>query len=261
VAHSQAIALHLHACQNAVNPGGLLVCALGAIDKMPTVAILKVEKEEGVRVQQTHIDGKLSIDLAHLRDLVLTKKTRVFKVAVLAAGPVPDRVSGLAYDSQLGENANRDVAQFFLRKFLSCKFQEEPAEQTKRLNRAGQDFVNQDVTDPELQARYELQFMAALQAETSVFRPQDFARDFLKPADRKKFMDRIAANLLPATEIPKDLTLIAGTLKRMKMTMESGLAITAPPDVFDKDVKVNRQDDNVARISIEGRIRDLGTTR
>src|SRR5437762_3215997 len=52
VALSREMAQHLHSCQTARNPGGLLTVIEGVIEAMPALAIMKLEKEQGVRINQ-----------------------------------------------------------------------------------------------------------------------------------------------------------------------------------------------------------------
>ena len=42
----------------------------------------KLEKEEGVRLESMVFEGKTTFKLQHLRDLMLTKKTKLFKIGV-----------------------------------------------------------------------------------------------------------------------------------------------------------------------------------
>lgn len=52
VVESQEIAKHLWACQTAVNPAGLLILCTGTVDNLSCVGILKLEREDAIRVQQ-----------------------------------------------------------------------------------------------------------------------------------------------------------------------------------------------------------------
>jgi hypothetical protein len=79
VAASQTLAQQLYQVQTGVNPAGLLCVALGKIGSETAVAVLKVEREEGARVQARGSGGQRSLTMSYLDDLMITGKTRIFK--------------------------------------------------------------------------------------------------------------------------------------------------------------------------------------
>ena len=84
VAASRDLANLLHASQGGVNPAGLLTLMDLTIGERAGLAIVKLEKEEGARVQHSRAGGHSTFNVSHLRDLMLTKKTKVFKVGLFA---------------------------------------------------------------------------------------------------------------------------------------------------------------------------------
>jgi hypothetical protein len=116
VAVSKEMAKHLFSVQNRQNTAGLLVVATGTIQNHATVAILKLEHEEGIRVIEGSEKGVRTFNLEYLNSLVLTKRTKVFKVGLFVERkPAYARVS----EEQFGRGADRGVAEFFLREFDS----------------------------------------------------------------------------------------------------------------------------------------------
>jgi hypothetical protein len=111
---SQKMAEHLHNIQDGTNPGGLLVvidCAIGADNG---IGIIKLEKEEGVNLKQLLRKGLPTFDLQVLRSLVLTDKTRVYKVALFIVIPGEAGYDAAASDNQTGYGSYNEVASFFL---------------------------------------------------------------------------------------------------------------------------------------------------
>ena len=98
----ELIARRLNEIQDARNPAGLLAVIHGRMGPVECVAVLKLEREQGLRVRIHRAGGKLTIDMQHLRDLTLTDKTKVFKTAVLTVerGGDPASVRGRASDDQ-----------------------------------------------------------------------------------------------------------------------------------------------------------------
>jgi len=84
VAASRDMATHLHQSQSGINPEGLLTVIEVRIGTVRGIAILKLEKEEGTRVRRQSLSGGRTLSVDHVRDLMLTGKTRVFKVGLFA---------------------------------------------------------------------------------------------------------------------------------------------------------------------------------
>jgi len=82
VATSRDIAQHLFNCQPTVSPSGLLCVIDSRLANKRAITVLKLEKEEAVSLNHIDVGGKPTYDLAHLSNLVLNKKTRVFKVGL-----------------------------------------------------------------------------------------------------------------------------------------------------------------------------------
>ncbi len=259
VSVSQLMARHLYDVQNRQNTAGLLVVATGTIDARPAVCVLKLEHEEGIRVVELSAGGTRTFNLEYLNSLVLTKRTRVFKVGLFVeAKPVYARVS----DEQFGRGANRGVAYFYLFDFLGCKFAAAPEVQTKDFLQAAQKFINEDVTDPEKQARYEQALLSELNSNEEGVKPRQFAQKHIDTsAERNRFVQRVQEAGLPTELVPKSLGLIVNTIKRIQMRFENGTTINAHPDLIGNDLKISRLNDGRTRVEMEDilrRIKPLG---
>lgn len=120
VAMSQQMANHLYTCQTGVNSAGLLVVGSITLGGARALAILKLEKESGVRVRQDVTgEGRRTLSMEHIRELMLTDKTKVFK-AGLFFSTTDGSVEGLVSDKQRGYLPQTEIADFFLRSFLGA---------------------------------------------------------------------------------------------------------------------------------------------
>lgn len=249
VAVSQALARRLYSVQNRQNTAGLLVIAIGTLQSRAALCILKLEHEEGIRVVELTDKGVRMFNLEYLNTLVLTRRTRVFKVGLFVAGrPIYARVS----DEQFGRGANRGVADFYLRDFLGCRFAAAPEVQTEQFLRSVQQFINEDVTDSEKRARYEQAVLAELNSQDDGIRPRQFAQKHIDTtAERHQFITRVEHAGLPVDLIPKSLTLIGNTIKRIQMRFENGTTINAHPDLVGKEIKLTGLDDGRTRVVME----------
>lgn len=59
VVESQEIAKHLWACQTGANPAGLLIVCTGTVVNQAAVGILKLEREDAIRIEQTDQNGDI----------------------------------------------------------------------------------------------------------------------------------------------------------------------------------------------------------
>ena len=108
---SRTIASHLFKIQTGVHSEGLIGLAACSLQTARGLAIIKLEHEEGVRAKLKGPKGSQHFEIEILDDLMLTKHTRVFKVALFAAEP-GGSVKGLVCDSQ--RQRAQLVATYFL---------------------------------------------------------------------------------------------------------------------------------------------------
>ena len=127
VGDSQVMARHLYDMQTRSNARGVLAVAEVDDSGRQAVAIVKLEREEGARAIPTDHRGELTFDVEHLQDLMLTGKTRVFKAALFTQhGTDLGGIEGIASDNQTARGTRFGIADFFLRRFLGCRLQEDP---------------------------------------------------------------------------------------------------------------------------------------
>jgi hypothetical protein len=256
VATSHQMANHLHQSQTGISPEGLLVVIRVTVEKRRGVAILKLEKEEGTRVRRQTVKGQQTFSVDHIRDLMLTGKTRVFKVGLFAhAKGASGRIAGLVCDKQNGYGGT--VAYFFLERFLGCRLKELPDLTTKRFFEATQTFINDDVDDPETKARYQVALAAELNATRTTVSPQTFANTNVDAADRTAFMNQVAQAGISQTSFAKDNGLVASHLRRIQWSFTSGVAVLASPDNVGNEVQVENLPDGRTRLEVTDELKDL----
>jgi hypothetical protein len=259
---SKKIATHLHESQTAVNNPGLLVVAEVIVDGRRSLGILKLEKEEGVRVRATKHQEKRTFDIEHLRDLMLTERTRVFKVGLfIKRGRGPDSAEAVVSDKQRGFLPKTEIADFFLRKFLGCTLREAPDVETKRFFTSTETYINEKVEDPAIKARYQIALMAELNASRSQIRPKQFAEQHLDLDDRQSYIDFLSESGVSSTLIDKDVGLIAAQLRRVQVDLESGIAVLGTAESFESHVKMRKVQGGRTRIEIEDRVKRVRSRR
>ncbi len=254
VATSQEMANHLHQSQTGISPEGLLTVIRATVEGRRAIAILKLEKEEGTRVRRPNVQGHRTLSVDHARDLMLTGKTRVFKVGLFA----PERsgeVEGLVCDKQKGYGAT--VAYFFLERFLGCQLKELPEVTTKRFFEATERFINDDVLEPETKARYQVALAAELGGTRTTVSPQAFANTNLEPDDRTAFMNKVAEAGVTQPSFAKDNSLVRSHLQRIQWSFRSGVAVLASPDNVGREIQLKDLDDGRTRLEVTDQLKDL----
>jgi hypothetical protein len=240
---SKRIAEHLDKRQTKVNSSGLLALAYGTLDGASWLAIVKLERERGVRFAIDTVDGKHVVDLELLRDLTLTDKTKVYKTAVLSmpTNGGPHDVFGLVADDQRSSTDGTPVASFFLGAFLGCKPREPAAETTFKFVKAANASINEDVPSAERRGRYQVALLATMQDAAKDIRPASFATKYLDPPDREPFLARVeSAGIDPKKAFPKDTSRVK--VSSFKMTFESGMVLVGDREALENRVEIPKDD-------------------
>jgi len=194
VAVSKTFAEHLDRSQTKRNPAGLLAVGVGRTDEGDVVTVLKLEREQGLRLRIDVVGDHAEVDLQFLRDLTLTDKTKIFKTSLLRLGQAGEAGSmyGVVSDDQRGREEGAGVATFFLATFLGCQLKTNPEKATRDFVLAAETFINQDVPSDERRANYQIALLAKLQDQSLDIRPRDFANQSIEANERPKFLERVA---------------------------------------------------------------------
>lgn len=259
VASSQAIANHLHSSQTGVNPAGLVIVCRGTVDARECCAILKLEREEAIRVQQTQVDGKRTFDVHHLRDLMLGRGTRIFKASLfVTADGTTHGLDGRVSDDQSAiADQSGGVANFFLRKFLGCKLKEAPDVATRKFFEASQEWINA-IDDPVKRGRYETALIAQMNDQSNSVVPNTFADGHLDSADRRTSREYLAQKEAPTGRFIKDTRLIAPKIRQMSLRFKnSNVKVSATPQAFAEYVRINATGGDRAPVEIFDQVRDV----
>ncbi len=247
---SQKLAHHLNNSQNAVNPGGLLTVIDATLDNKPAIAILKLEKEKGVRLNQTRVSGKLTFNVKQIKDLMLSDRTRVFKVGLFRKnGTAETDVVGDVSDTQTGYQPTKQMADFFRLGFLGCQYCEEPDLLTSRFFESSQRFVN-TISDPVLKAKYQFAIFSELSSADQAVDPRGFAQRHLDPEHQDPFVGQMTKEHAPTETFPKDTSRIHNQLQRVQYDFAGGVTVLGTPDALEKTTTLDRLRDGRSRFTI-----------
>lgn len=232
---------------------------MGSVNNNRVVGALKLEKEEGARLKQINRDGLPTYDILHLKDLILTEKTRLFKIG-LFFGNGFDYIDfdGIVCDNQLSYVPDREVADFFL-SFLGCKLMGDPKVETKEFFVHSQEFFNDEVQDPIKQTGYNIHLVSYATSQASTLNPRIFASTNLDTDHRQPYINYLTDKGVKIGDIRKDLTLIENRIKKVMIDFKSGIRILGDRAVFEDKVKLEQMGDGRTRAEIIDTIKKVST--
>lgn len=255
---SRGVAEHLYTTQTGQNSTGLLTFIRGKVDDHRCFGILKLQKEEGARFQLQEIEGHRTFTLERMKQLMLTDSTRVFKASLFRlAQPDSETVVGLVSDEQRSYFARREIADFFLGRFLGCRPTDDPDTTTKDVFYATEDFINTGVSDPGKMANYQLALLSEMNSQRGQFDPVRFASDHFDVEHRQGYLRHLREQSLPDHTFDKDTTRIEGRIQQMRLDFEEGVKITGGRDAWEETVKVDEKNGR-AVATVKGKIRHVG---
>jgi 37-kD nucleoid-associated bacterial protein. len=257
VAISRDIVQHLFDSQRRVSSSpGLLVVVAGTVDTGPCAALLKLQKQEGVRLERIGAAGQQTFSVEHLRQLMLTNETRVFKVAMFPAEDLATAVDihGVVSDKQRPYAPEKQVADFFLRDFLGCQVRDNPAKATSGFFHVSEKFINDEVAEPQARTQYHRALLSELTSQATMVDPRQFAALHLSPEDAPRFVDYLRDHDVGTGQFDKSIELIKNRLREIEYVLGSGLKVRGPEEAWDDHVEVSQTDGNMLELLIEDRL-------
>ncbi|MEO6117032.1 MAG: nucleoid-associated protein [Pseudolysinimonas sp.] len=261
VAESQSITRQLAAVQPGSSNLGLVVVATCSLDRSPGVLVAKVEHQEAMRIEAaSDAQGHTFFTVEHLKDLVFGESARIYKVGVFTIGLRAGAVlAGEAIDQQNGLHP----AAFFMHSFLGMKLREDPEVLTEQFHSAATIALNDLPANAEQKAAIEGSLIAVLQSNANTIDPRRFVQDFVPAQFQTQFARSLIHESVPQREFSKDLRLVEAKLKRIRIQIENGISIFAPPDQVgpDKAVQLSEAEgSDHDQVVIRGRVTDIASS-
>jgi 37-kD nucleoid-associated bacterial protein len=260
---SKQMAQHLFSAQMKVRSSpGLLVVIAGSLNSGPAMVLLKLQKQQGLNLERTGPKGSETYNLDHLRRLMLTDDTKVYKIALFEADGVvqPDDIYGEVSDKQRFSSPEKRMAAFFLDDFLGCELRDDPTQTTNSYYVSGEKFLNEKVTSPEKQARYHRGFIADLASQSDTVAPKKFAEEHLDKEDREAFLGTLKAEGVPTTQFPKDTELIQSRLQEEEYVFNGGVRVRGSREALEEHTEISEGADNTLEMLINDRLKSVNGT-
>lgn len=255
VTSSKAIAKQLFDIQVGSNASGILVIMFGKINSLSTCMILKLERDQGAQLK---LDPKTkSYDIEEVKDLMLTQKTKIYKVALfILKKDFACKFDGMVMDYQIDVKAKKEVITFFINKFLGCKPFEDPKITTQKFYNYTRSFIY--TVEEEIQrAKYLQDLNSYIQKNSHTINPKEFADDYLKTADKNKYKKFLEDKKFRFSESPKDTHLIGNKIQRFVVLFENDVSIISNKGSFDNKVKMEKLDNGQTKATVTSKIKRM----
>ena len=254
---SKKIAKQLFDIQMGTNPPGIVVIIEGTINSKHILSILKVERDEGAKIEKN--TGQHFLDIVAVKDLLLTKKTRLFKASIFF-----NRIDynidfdGYVADNQLQLYSMKDIADFFLTDFLGCGFYDDTRIMTKNFFEYTQSYITK-IEDPIKKAIYYEHLLSYTNKPDNSLGFNEFSNEYLEIDDRQSYEDHMKLNKFPEDNFRKDTELIQSHIKRMMIDFDNDVSIISKNGDLGNKVKLSSFDNGFTKAEIIAKIKKIGS--
>lgn len=251
-------------CQTSqIIPGGIVLIFEGTTGPSGRkyVGIIKADRLTGFAV--TTSDEATIMNF--LNNLLLTPQQKLYKVAIAVrnsdgeTGPqIPDDISVAVFDSNNNKAASNAAATYFYESFLGCAFQRKSDVLTRDFFNYTKEFITQK---SELSGRDKVDIMSALYVYMKVrtddsLNVGEFAQEYFPtPALKDSYKEYMASKKVPATDIVRDISMIASKLRKRRIKFTNSVDVYAPVDNFSDNVTILSSEADSTTLKIRGTIK------
>lgn len=255
VAKSKTLAKHLFDIQNGTNPAGIMVIVIGSVEGKKITALLKLERDKGVKLNKNEVTHVINIE--EVRELILTGKTRVYKVGFFfVKNDFGSDFDGYVSDNQMEIDYKTGVAQFFVDKFLGCVMYDDTRTITKQFFEVTKDFIVK-LEDPVKKAQYYGHLLSYLNKPETSINPKTFANEYLDHNDKQAYHNHLIQNNFTPDIFNKDTELINSSIKKMSIDFENDITIIATKGEIDDKVTITPLENNEVKAEIRSKIKNV----
>ncbi|MFD0797171.1 nucleoid-associated protein [Maribacter chungangensis] len=257
VHESKVIGQHLFNIQKGYNASGILFILQCILSGHKVCIIMKLERDDGARL--TMNEATKSFDISEVRDLMLTSKTKVFKIALLV-----DRdnygidFDGDIMDYQINSKERKDLSSFFINDFLGCRPYSDPKVTTQAFYNLTTTFIKSTILDKIKQAKYLQDLNSYLQMNKQTLNPKEFSDDyFTTPFEQDEYKEFMKTKNFEFKSFPKDLSLIKSKIEKFMVSFKNGITILGSKGTFDDNVKLEELGNGDHQATIVSQIKNV----
>lgn len=252
VAQSKLMTQYLFKIQQGNNASGILVIVYGTINGFDTCLILKLERDKGAQLK---LNPKTkSFDMEEIEDLMLTQKTKIYKVALFIKKDIAkQKYDGVTADLQIDPKKKQEVTTWFIEKYLGCIPIEEPKATTKKFYDLTTTYI-QTMEDVIVKAKYTQDLNSYMQKNSQSISANEFGNDYMNTEHRTNYENYLTGKNFKISEFPKDLYYVENKIKKITMEFVNGISIIGKKGTFDKNVKLEKMRNGQTKAEIVSKV-------
>jgi hypothetical protein len=256
ISDSKKIAQFLFDTQAGANNEGILLVIPCDVNRKPALILIKLEMDSGA---QLVLNEKLkSFDIREVEDLMLTKKTKVYKVALLLNRVLQGvDFDGIVADYQIDAKAKEEVKSWYINKFLGCIPYLDPKIVTQHFYNFTKAFID-TIDDDIKKAKYHQDLNSYVQKNQSTLSPKEFADDYLSSTgERNRYKSFLDEKQFSFDGFLKDVSQIERRIHEMSLEFMNDVVITTKTGTLEDKVKLTKTDDGQTKAEITSKIRKV----
>ena len=255
IEQSKLMTKYLFKIQDGQNASGIIVVIFGKINEKGTCIIIKLERDEGAQLELDPITK--SFNIKDVKDLMLTRKTKIYKVGLFIDKTAFNvKYDGSTADLQIDPKTRKIITTWFIEKFLGCVPVENPKATTKKFYDFTTTFI-QTVEDPIKKTKYTQDLNSYLQKNSQKISAREFADDYMETIDKDSYCDYLKEKHFRMSEFPKDNDYIESKIKIITMLFANDIAIVGKKGTFDKNVRLENQNDGTTKAEIVSKVKSI----
>lgn len=257
ISHTKKIADRLLSSQDGVNAAGILLIIDGKINEDKVCIIMKLERDKGVQLKLNPVTK--SFDLHDVDDLMLTQKTKLYKVALFVQREdFKTKFDGILTDYQINMKAKKEICTYFMDNFLGCKPYQDPKFSTQKFYNLTKTYID-TIEDEITRTKYIQDLNSYIQKNQNTISPKQFAEDYFGESEHKDTYKNYLRekDIAYDSAIVKDTTLIENKIKRITISFENDISIVGNKGVIDKKVSFERLENGQHKAEIVSKIKSI----
>lgn len=247
ISNSYEIAKNLSKAQTRRGISGGIIVVFSATyqyNKLPLVGIIKADLYSGYEKKLDRDTGIIS--LKHVKELLLTPSTRLYKSAGFF------KRDGVKNDSSLGEkwivhisdyqidkSDGKAAAQYFYQTFLGCDYPLSSARTTKAYFELACDFINNmNISEEERTNLHNVLYAELKSGKSQKVDPMAFAGAYMSTDDIDNFRNYLDDSNFQVSPFIKDIEYITSKLKNRRVKFSKNIRISAPSEIFEEFISI-----------------------
>ena len=257
VSDSKKIADRLLVSQDGVNAAGILLVISGKISDKNACIILKLERDKGIQLELNTETN--SFDLIDIENLMLTQKTKIFKVVLfIQRDDFGVKYDGFLTDYQIDMKAKKEIQTFFMDDFLGCVPFQDPKFSTQKFYNYTRTYID-TLEDEIVKTKYTQDLNSYIQKNQGTVSPREFAEDYFEtPEDKDNYKKYLVEKKFSFDNAYlKDTALIINKIRKITITFENDISIIGNKGTIDDKVQLIKLDNGQHKAEIISKIKNV----